>query len=153
MILTDLSLLDPAMQPGVRRALRRGPEIGIPLIVLETRRELATQMAYYARGRASAELVKAYFRACRLWPLTTAEAEIISTQTLYSKHIEGLAVDMAPALPNGKPWWNAPDDVWTRFYDLVESECGLDACFAGQWNAWKWDRPHFEYHHAVQEAD
>ena len=136
--------LDPRMQPAVHKYLRRLGEVGIPAIVIEARRLLSTQMAYYSRGRAPVELVKAFFARCGLWAITDAEAVMSSTKTLYSKHLDGLAVDIAPT-KDGKPWWDAPRELWLRMFAIAEDECGLDACAAGKWNAWQWDLPHHEY--------
>lgn len=149
-VLAAIELLDPRMQPGVRRYLRRCQEEGIPLIILETRRDLSVQMAYYARGRSPADLVKAFFARCGLWVISDAEAATINTKTLYGKHIEGLAADIAP-LRDGKPWWEAPRELWLRMFAIAEGECGLDACAAGKWQAWQWDWTHMEFVQEVEE--
>jgi len=132
------------MVPGVERYLRRCAEEKMPAIVLETRRELSTQMAYYSRGRAPAELVRAYFARCGLWTLTALEVATANTKTLYSKHIDGLAADIAPE-KDGKPWWDAPRKIWLLMFEIAENECGLDACAAGKWESWNWDWPHTEF--------
>lgn len=140
--------LDPRMQPAVHKYLRRLAEEGIPAIVLEARRGLSTQMAYFSRGRAPVALVKAFFARCGLWAITDAEAMTINTKTLYSKHIDGLAVDIAPT-KDGKPWWDAPRELWLRMFTIAEDECGLDACAAGKWEAWNWDWPHTEWREGI----
>lgn len=143
-MIVDIESLDPRMQPAVRKYLRRLAEDGIPAMVLEARRSPQVQMAYYSRGRAPAELVKAFFAFCDLWAISDAEVAVSNTKTLYSKHLDGLAVDIAPT-KNGKPWWSAPPAVWRQMYIIAEDECGLDACAAGKWNAWQWDWPHHEF--------
>jgi len=148
MIITALGALDPRMVPGVQRYVRRCTEEGIPVIVLETRRELCTQMAYFSRGRGPKELVFAYFERCGLWKLTEVEAATINTKTLYSKHLDGLAIDAAP-VKDGRPWWAAPREVWLRMFAIAEDECGLDACAAGKWESWNWDWPHHEFRVAI----
>ncbi len=150
MIITDLGELDPRMQPGVRRYLRRCEETGISTVVLETFRELSTQMAYYARGRAPVTLVRAYFQRCGLWVITDVGAGTVSTQTLDGKHVQRLAVDVAPA-KDGRPWWDAPHSIWEAMFLIAETECGLDACASGKWQAWKWDWPHHEFRYEVAE--
>jgi len=142
--MTDIESLDTRMQPRVRKYIWKCAQAGIPVIVLETRRLLSTQMAYYARGRAPVGLVKEYFARCGLWAISDAEAAMQNTKTLYSKHIDGLAVDIAPA-KDGKAWWDASPEVWEKIYQIAEDECGLDACYWGKWSAWQWDRPHFEF--------
>ena len=144
MIITAISALDPRMQPRVQKYLRRCAEEGIPTIVLETARELSTQIAYHLRGRAPVEEVRLVFARCGLWPISDMEAKTESTKTLFSKHIDGLAVDIAPA-KDDKVWWDAPRELWLRMFAIAENECGLDACAAGKWQAWQWDWPHHEY--------
>ena len=140
----DIESLDTRMQPRVRKYIWECAKAGIPIIVLETRRELSTQMAYYARGRAPVALVKDYFKRCGLWDISDAEALVQNTKTLYSKHIDGMAVDIAPS-KDGKAWWGAPMDLWERMWKIAEDLCNLDACAGGKWNAWKWDNPHMEF--------
>jgi hypothetical protein len=122
--------------------------MGLSTVLLETRRELSVHMAYYARGRAPVDLVAAYFLRCGLWAITDAEAGVVSTKTLYSKHLEGFAVDLAPA-KDGRPWWDAPRSTWEAMFAIAEAECGLDACASGKWQAWKWDWPHHEFRYQV----
>lgn len=136
--------LAPAMKREVILLCRRCVEEDLPVVILETRRDLATQMAYYSRGRAPVGLVKEYFKRCGLWDITDDEAKVQNTKTLYSKHIDGLAVDIAPAR-DGRPWWDAPIDVWEKLWLIAEDECELDACAGGKYQAWKWDLPHIEY--------
>jgi hypothetical protein len=140
---TRIEDLDPRMQGPVQKYVRRCPEEGIPVAVLETRRELSTHIAYHLRGRAPVAEVRLVFARCGLWPISDMEAQTINTKTLYSKHIEGLAVDIAPT-KDGRAWWDAPRELWLRMFAIAEDECGLDACAAGKWNAWQWDWPHCE---------
>lgn len=149
MIIRDVSQLDPRMLPLVQRLIRRATEEGIETVVLETRRQLSVQIAYWLRARAPVETVKAIFARCGLWAITDAEAATFNTQTLYSKHIDGLAVDIAIAR-GGAAWWGAPLATWEKLWRIAEDECGLDACAGGKWNAWQkdgrpWDLPHIEY--------
>lgn len=148
MIITAISALDYRMIPGVEKYPRRCSDEGIPTVILETRRELSTQMAYYSRSRAPVSLVKEYFARCGLWAITDIEAATGNTKTLYSKHIDGLAVDIAPA-KDGKPWWDAPRELWLRMFEIAENECGLDACAAGKWESWQWDWAHHEFRIAI----
>jgi hypothetical protein len=142
--MTDIQSLDTRMQPRVMKYVWLLAKASIPVIVLETRRTLAVQMAYYSRGRAPVALVKEYFARCGLWAITDAEATVENTKTLYSKHIDGLAIDIAPA-KDGKAWWDAPKDLWERMWKIAEDECDLDACAGGKWNAWQWDNCHMEF--------
>jgi hypothetical protein len=142
--MTDIESLDVRMQPRVRKLIWRCAQEHLPIIVLETKRLLSTQMAYYSRGRAPVGLVKDYFKRCGLWAITDAEAAVENTKTLYSKHIDGLAIDVAPT-KDGKTWWDAPITVWERLWQIAEDECDMDACAGGKWQAWKWDNPHMEF--------
>jgi hypothetical protein len=145
----SLEDLDPRMRGAAIKLCRRCVEEGIPVVVRETLRLLVVQIAYWLRGRAPAWVVKAVFKRCGLWAISDAEANTINTETLYSKHIDGLAMDLAPA-KDGLPWWDAPLEVWERIWAIAEDECGLDACAGGKWQAWKkngrpWDLPHIEW--------
>jgi hypothetical protein len=144
----DIESLDTRMQACVRKYIWKCAQAGITVIVLETKRLLSTQMAYYARGRAPVQLVKEYYKRCGLWAISDAEAAVQNTKTLYSKHIDGLAVDIAPA-KDGKAWWDAPRELWLKMFAIAENECGLDACADGKWQAWQWDWPHHEFKHEI----
>jgi hypothetical protein len=148
MIIRGLAALDPRMQPGAAKYILRLSQEGIPYVVLETRRELSTQMAYRARGFAPVWLVKEYFAACGLWAISDAEAAKINTKTMKSKHLDGLAMDIAPA-KTGEPWWGAPRELWLRMFAIAEDECGLDACADGKFQRWQWDWPHHEFREEV----
>ncbi|MEN6296862.1 MAG: M15 family metallopeptidase, partial [Rectinema sp.] len=112
------------------------------IIVVEGKRELTTQMAYYCRGRMKDIAdVKAMFAAAGLWALTDKEAITPSTWTLKSRHLDGKAVDLAPSKDGTEIWWDAPDAVWKRMSDIAQSY-GLESGYT--WAAPKQDRPHFE---------
>ena len=57
-----------------------------------------------------------------------------------SNHFDGKAVDICP-LKDGKPWWNAPDEVWNKLGDIGKAY-GLT--WGGDWPEPKRDKPHFE---------
>jgi len=148
-VIREISALDHRYAPLAEKLIRRCTEDGIETIVIETRRLLETQIAYWLRSRAPVATVKAVFSRCGLWTITDAEASTLNTQTLYSKHIDGLAMDLAAAKV-GVPWWDAPLSVWERIWHIAEDECGLDACAGGKWQAWRlngrpWDLPHIEF--------
>ncbi len=150
MIIRDIAQLDPHMQPGVKRYLRKCKEAGLEVIVLETRRELSTQIAYFLRSRAPIAIVKMVFERCGLWAINDEQAAQLNTKTLWSKHIDGLAVDIAPA-KDGKAWNAAPRSIWMAMFMIAESECGLDACAEGKWEKWEWDWAHHEFKYEVSE--
>ena len=110
------------------------------IIVVEGLRTLATQIAYYCRGRMKNPAdVKAIFNAAGLWALTDKEAVTPSTWTLKSRHLEGKAVDLAPSKDGKTIWWDAPDTVWQRMGEIGK-QFGL--AWGGDWP--QKDRPHFE---------
>jgi len=146
---TDINLLNPDMIQCVKLYIRLARErMNLVMVPLETWRELSTHLAYYSRGRAPYELVKAYFERCGLWKITAAEAAVINTKTLYSKHIDRLAIDIAP-LKAGKVWWSCPKDIWLQLFEIAENECGLDACAGGKFESWQWDWPHHEFRQKI----
>ena len=143
---TDLALLDPIMQERAAKAMaemRSDPvlkSLGVEGVgVSETRRELAVQMAYYARGRMHYHGdIQAMYKAAKLWPISAEETKQAITWTLDSKHIQGLAVDFVPVLA-GAYWWKAPAAVWLRMGEIGEAH-GLK--WGGRWK--NQDCPHFE---------
>lgn len=145
MINTRLSLLDESIkskaeltiaQMEVDAELKR---LGVDrVMVIETLRELSTQMAYYSRGRMDTADAQAMYAAAGLWKIGEAEARQKITWTLDSKHRRGLAVDIAP-VKGGHVWWAAPHDVWERMGVIGESN-GLK--WGGRWK--NKDGPHYE---------
>ncbi|MEN6487339.1 MAG: M15 family metallopeptidase, partial [Smithella sp.] len=110
------------------------------IIVVEGKRELTTQMAYYCRGRMKDIAdVKAMFAAAGLWALTDKEATTPSTWTLKSRHLDGKAVDLAPSNDGKTVWWGAPEAVWQRM-GAIGKTFGL--VWGGDWQ--QKDLPHFE---------
>lgn len=114
-------------------------EMGVEKIAIsETKRDLAVQMAYFARGRMAVDDVKAMYKAAGLYDISTEEAKTYNTWTLESKHLLGLAIDLVP-VKNGKYWWNAPKEVWERMGEIGEAH-GLS--WGGRWKCQ--DCPHFQ---------
>lgn len=111
---------------------------GVTVAVVETRRELVTQMAYYSRGRMKPEDVRAMYKAAGLYTPTDEECRTPNTWTLASNHIGGRAADLAP-VKDGKIWWTAPDNIWEIMGEIGE-EAGLS--WGGRWK--ERDLPHFE---------
>lgn len=131
-----ISDLHPSFQPKARKvieSLKRDEKLknmGVENIaIVETKRELTVQMAYYSRGRMAAEDVKAMYKAAGLYDITSKEAMTAITWTLKSRHLEGLAIDLVP-VKDGKCWWDAPEMVLERMGEIGE-ECGL--VWGGRW--------------------
>ena len=143
---TDIHMLVPALQGRATAALKEMrydivlKDNGVSAItVVETLRDLCTQMAYYCRGRMlGAQDVKAMYKAAGLWNITDDDAEKVITWTLQSKHIKGEAIDIAP-MKNGRIWWAAPESVWTRMGEIGEKHC---MNWGGRWKTP--DSPHME---------
>ena len=110
------------------------------VVIVETKRDLAVQMAYYSRSRMKdPKDVKAMYKAAGLYEPSLSECNTANTQTLNSNHIKGIAIDFAP-YRNGKIWWNAPDSVWAEM-GKIGKKYGFT--WGGDWKGFV-DKPHFE---------
>lgn len=145
MIIRDIELLSSAIKDKAIKAIAemnadsKLKQLGASgVVVIETIRQLVTQMAYYARGRMDTDDVRSMFHAAKLWELSDMEAKQKVTWTLKSKHIDGQAIDIAP-ICNGRVWWGAPDAVWQRMGEIGKLN-GL--AWGGDWK--NKDTPHFE---------
>ena len=146
MIHTDIDLLSPILRNAIPEVVAdciaspifKAHNAG--LIVVETLREIATQMAYFARGRMNSDDVKKMYVAAGLYQLSDAEARQAITWTLSSKHLLGRACDCAPSLDGSSPWWAAPAEVWQEYGRIAKSH-GLQ--WGGDWKG-KVDTPHVE---------
>jgi hypothetical protein len=145
MIHTKLDLLAAPIRSKAEAAISQmqsDPELkrlGVDrVMVVETLRDLTTQMAYYSRGRMAEADAQAMYAAAGLWKIGEAEARQKITWTLDSKHIRGLAIDIAP-VKGGHVWWLAPHDVWERLGVIGEGH-GMN--WGGRWK--NKDGPHFE---------
>lgn len=110
------------------------------VVIVETKRDLAVQMAYYSRSRMKdPKDVKAMYKAAGLYEPSLLECNTANTQTLNSNHIKGIAIDFAP-FRAGKIWWNAPDSVWAEM-GKIGKKYGF--AWGGDWKGFV-DKPHFE---------
>lgn len=115
------------------------------VIITETKRELAVQMAYFSRGRMAPEHVRMMYDAAGIkQTLSDKETQISITWTLKSKHIAGLAFDVVPLNEQGKPWWDAPMRIWMRVGAIAE-QYGWE--WGGRWE--QKDLPHFQWGRGV----
>lgn len=140
-----ISELDLSMQPRAKAAYEEMKKseklksLGVEdIIINESKRNLAVQMAYYSRSRMAVADVKRMYAAAGLYTPTDHECLTANTWTLDSKHIQGKAIDFAP-VKDGKVWWSAPATVWETMGEIGES-CGLK--WGGRWK--NKDCPHFE---------
>lgn len=141
----DIKDLVPEMQEKASSAILKMNQDtrlkywGVECVAIsETKRELATQMAYYSRGRMAIGDVQKMYAAAGLYAIGENEAKIPNTWTLRSKHIIGKAIDIVPVV-NGKMSWNVPVKIWDRMGEIGK-ECGLN--WGGDWK--EKDYPHFE---------
>ena len=96
-----INLLDPAIRGRVVNFLAKLDDLGIKYVVIETKRSLEVHEAYHAQGRESLEVVNDLRREAGLWEITRKENERTVTNTLKSKHLDGMAVHIAPMV-NGR---------------------------------------------------
>ena len=116
-------------------------DLGVESIsIVETKRELAVQMAYYSRSRMKdVKYVKEMYKAAGLYEPSISECITANTQTLNSNHIKGIAIDFAPCR-DGKIWWDAPDVIWNEM-GKIGKRYGFS--WGGDWTDFV-DKPHFE---------
>lgn len=111
------------------------------VLITETRRELAVQMAYFSRGRMAPEHVRMMYAAAGInQQLSDKDTQIPITRTLKSQHLSGLAMDAVP-MRNGKLWWDAPAVVWHRMGAIAEQR-GWE--WGGRWKDFP-DMPHYQW--------
>jgi hypothetical protein len=112
-------------------------------IIFEGIRTETTQAAYYAQGRASLGAVNEIRMKAGLYLLTSEKQNYKITWTMRSKHLEGLAMDILPTLPNGEPTWDLAH--YRKRFELIRDaghEAGL-VCGA-DWPDEQRDWPHYE---------
>ena len=139
--------LNKAIQPAANKAYKAMnssaalKKLGVEkVVIVETKRDLAVQMAYYSRSRMKdAKDVKAMYKAAGLYEPSEWECNTANTQTLNSNHIKGIAIDFAP-FKAGKIWWDAPDPVWNEM-GKIGKKYGFS--WGGDWTGFV-DKPHFE---------
>lgn len=145
-IIKDIDELVPIARDKCREFLKKCDEAGLNVVINETRRSVVTQMIYYLQGRldvaSNSKIIDEFNRLRKMtgfWELSRNEAlNKRITWTFESKHIDGKAFDAVP-IKDGKPWWNAPEDVWTQM-GLIGESVGL--IWGGRWT--HKDYPHFE---------
>ena len=110
-------------------------------IVYEGRRTVAVQEAYYAQGRESLEDVNKKRSAAGLFSLQSERDNYPITQTLRSKHIDGLAMDVVPVDGKGNPTWDLAH--YYKFFAVIK-DCGkkVGLTCGADWNPPDW--PHYQ---------
>jgi hypothetical protein len=112
-------------------------------IVFEGLRSEKVQKAYFAQGRASLETVNEARKEAGLYLLSSEKQNYKITWTMESKHLEGLAMDILPATPDGQPTWDLAH--YRKQFELIRDAgraaglvCGAD------WPEAQRDWPHYE---------
>jgi len=150
MIHREIEKLDPIIRDRARAFLETLKVLEFRFTVLETIREESVQEAYYAQGREPVETVNSKRELAGLYPISAAEAGRIITWTKYSRHIDGLALDVAPLLPNGSiPWVIKDASIAALWMSLGEVGERSGFAWGGRWKPLDdWglgrDLPHFE---------
>jgi peptidoglycan L-alanyl-D-glutamate endopeptidase CwlK len=126
----SLDDLLPAVKVRVEKFLNAAKDAGIDLLVTSTYRDNESQNALYAQGR-------------------TKQGRIVTNaKGGQSFHNYRCAVDVVPLL-NGKPVWDAENDIWQKVGDLGIA-AGLE--WAGNWTKFR-EMPHFQYTNGLNLAD
>ena len=112
-------------------------------IIFEGLRGRGVQSAYYVQGREPLEAVNTKRKAAGLYPLTSERQNYKITWTMNSKHLEGLAMDILPAQPNGEPTW---DIAHYRMQFEAIRDAGRSAWLVcgADWPEPQRDWPHYE---------
>lgn len=123
MLIRDVNQLSSACKVRCEAFLARCKDLRFDVAIVETKRLMRTQLAYYSKGREEEAYVdKLYILA----DLPKPSNYNIVTWTMDSKHLTGDAFDACPLDKNGKLWWNAPDQVWEAMAKIGEG-VGLSA--------------------------
>ena len=126
----SLDDLLPAVKVRVEKFINSAKDAGIDLLVTSTYRDNESQNALYAQGRTKPGRI-----------VTNAKGG-------QSFHNYRCAVDVVPLL-NGKPVWDAENDIWQKVGDFGIA-AGLE--WAGNWTKFR-EMPHFQYTDGLNLAD
>lgn len=123
----------------------------ICFITVETLRELDVQLAYGARLLAkyaaaeypimAVEFVQKMYKRAGLYEISAKDALIPNTWTLKSKHLNGLAIDVAPSRDGKSFWWAPPTWPGWDIMGEIAIKHGIEP--GSRWKGNK-DCPHFE---------
>jgi len=126
----SLDDLLPAVKVRVEKFINSAKDAGIDLLITSTYRDNESQNALYAQGR-------------------TKQGRIVTNaKGGQSFHNYRCAVDVVPLL-NGKPVWDAENDIWQKVGDFGIAT-GLE--WAGNWTKFR-EMPHFQYTNGLNLAD
>ena len=117
---------------------------GVPYAVTFTLRTQAEQIALFAQGRETLEMVNAKRYKAQMPPITEADNAYTVTQcdgiNNYSPHQQGRAIDVVPS-ENGSPVW--PDHADPRWQQISAPFKEWGFKWGGDWTDFP-DFPHYE---------
>lgn len=137
----DINALADSTRQKAILLFQKCKNTGIELVLVETKRELITQLIYYIQGRLDADDVQEYNKIRKtfnLHELSEDKAKAKITWTLKSKHMEGKAFDVA-VKADGKLTYNISGKMWEMIGSIGES---VGLVWGGRWK--EKDYPHFE---------
>jgi peptidoglycan L-alanyl-D-glutamate endopeptidase CwlK len=139
-----LAELDPAAQPVFEDFLNRLDEAlgDDKYVVHEGRRSSVTQEAYYAQGRKPLEEVNALRKKAWMYLLKSEKENYVITNTLKSKHLLGMAMDVVPVDGRGSATWDL-GHYWEAFCTIRDCGRAAGLICGADWPAFT-DWPHYE---------
>jgi peptidoglycan L-alanyl-D-glutamate endopeptidase CwlK len=144
-----IGVLKPAARPSfILMCKRLDQTLGDDAyIIFEGVRTESVQAAYFAQGREPLDEVNRARKDAGLYLLTSEKQNYKITWTMKSKHLEGLAMDILPAQPDGEPTWDLAH--YRRQFELIRDAGRLAGLVCGaDWPEAQRDWPHYE----VKEA-
>jgi len=130
------NLLKPACQAMAQAAAEKLTKAGIKFCDTSGFRSEAEQVALFAQGRRSLEVVNNLRKLAGMYPLAKADNTYKVTNCdgikNKSRHQSGLAIDRVPANDQGQPLWPPESDPrWRQIADVM-IEVGFR--WGGDWN-------------------
>jgi len=127
-------------------------QLGIArFLIVETKRDIDVHLAYASRLMAkyaateyrimALDFVKAMYKRAGLYAIGDREALTPNTWTMKSKHLEGLAIDIAPSKDGVNFWWAPPS--WPGWEIMAEIAIAHKIEPGSRWKGRR-DCPHFE---------
>lgn len=145
-----LETLDPKMRREFEPAIADLEALPFDVIIVEGRRGIKTQVAYFAQGRCVLAEVNELRSAAGLVQIQSSDNMRITNCDGIAKrsaHQDGFAVDVAPYdKSTGRIVWNAPREQWLAIGDIAKKHGFI---WGGDWGATGhslgWDKPHIEF--------
>jgi peptidoglycan L-alanyl-D-glutamate endopeptidase CwlK len=141
----DISLLRPAVQEMVSKAITIMNAEGIKFAITSTLRTMDEQQALYAQGRKPLDIVNQLRSVAKLPLIGPADNTYTVTNCdgvkYKSNHQGGSAIDIVPVNQFGDPIWPpASDPRWKQIADIMKA---VGFQWGGDWDKFP-DPPHYE---------